>query len=396
MTPEDFEPTCPGHLTPTSFREEGPDGAYRDVPGWGFVPADLPPNLDEEALLVSIHHGIVQAERALSLLEGAASQMGNPALLANTLMQREARLSSAIENTFASAEEMALFNSDPASVSAQKREEVREVNNYFRALKHGFDSDLPICTRLILEMHEILLGGVQRKAGRPGHFRTAQNAIGRHGDAFSEARFVPPPASVVPDLIANWETYVNQESVVPRLARFAIAHYQFETIHPFDDGNGRIGRLLAALQLCEQAQLSKPFVYLSGYFEQHRSEYYEMLYRVSTKGQWFEWLSFFINAVRCQAEDTSERARRLTSLRTEFYKRVGEKRASALLHQVVDLLFWHPSLTAARIQEATGVTPTSAGSHLRKLVDNEIIIEVTGRRSHRIFVAPEILAIIDS
>lgn len=396
MRPEEFSVNSPGRLEKASFREVRPGGTYKETHGWAFVPNPLPPDIERATIILDAHDHLIRAERALSLLEGVASQIENPALLTNTLMQREARLSSAIENTFASAQEMALFELDPLSLKDRNPDEVREVNNYFRALQHGFHSKLPICQRLVLEMHEILLSGLVRKAGNVGKFRNTQNAIGRAGASFDSAKFVPPPPQFVQSSLANWEKYVNTESPIPRLIRFAIAHYQFETIHPFDDGNGRIGRLLISLQLADQAQLSKPFVYVSGYFEKNRSDYYDLLNEVSTKGNWTRWILFFLEAVATQADDTATRATQLTKLRESFHARVREKRASALLPRVVDELFWYPALTVARVKELTGLTPAPAGALVQRLVQKKILIEATGRRSHRVFVAPEILQIIDA
>lgn len=397
MSPDDFSPGSPGKLVPTVFREQQPSGDFRDVSGFGFVPDLLPPQLDETALLVQTHTAVLRAERALSHLDGVASQAENPALLIGPFQIREARLSSAIENTFASAEQMVLFGLDPTTVEEPKRDDVKEVNNYVSALHHAFKSDLPICLRLVKEIHERLLEGVARQSGRHGEFRTTQNAIGRAGSPFATARFVPPPPSYLDDLLRNWEMFVNDQSTsMSRLVRFAIAHYQFECIHPFDDGNGRIGRLLIAHQLCEQAQLSKPLVYVSNYFEQNRASYYDLLYEVSTKGNWMRWILFFLEAVESQASETSSRFIRLAELRDAYHDRVREKRASALLPAVVDDLFLSPALTVSQVRERTGVTTQAAGELVRKLVAKKILAEATGRQSHRVYVAPEILEIINS
>lgn len=341
----------------------------------------------------ALFQSVLDAERALSALDGAASQLPNPHLLIGPFLRREAKLSSAIENTFASAEQLALFEFDPTSV--ENRDEVREVFNYVRALEHGLQSELPICLRLIKEMHKILLDGVRRSAGRPGAFRTIQNAIMREGDGFTRAKFVPPPPALVEGCLAHLERFIHAESQIPRLVRFALVHYQFETIHPFDDGNGRLGRLLITLQLCKQAQMSKPLVYVSGYFEQHRSQYTDLLYGVSTRGEWYEWIRFFLEAIRSQAEDALGRAKRLWALRDDYQARVREKRASALLPQIVDQLFLRPSLTIAEVRRLADINANTASAIVNRLCDKGILHEATGRKRDRIFVATKILEIIE-
>jgi len=353
--------------------------------------------LNPDAVIVELHSKVTEAERALSLLEGVASRVEDPTLLISPFQYREARLSSAIENTFASAEQMALFGVDPSTIEEPKRDDVLEVNNYAAALQHGFESDQPISLRLVKDLHAILLRNIKRRAGIPGQFRTSQNAIARAGNSFESARFVPPPHMYIADLLKNWEQYVHvKESKLPRLVRFAITHYQFECIHPFDDGNGRIGRLLVALQLCEQAQLSKPLVYVSGYFERHRSTYYDLLYEVSTKGAWTRWIRFFLEAIAVQARDAADRFGQLDDLRDRYHKLVREKRASALLPSLVDRLFFYPAITIAQVCEKTAVSPQSAGVLIKRLEEKKIIMEATGRKSHRVWIAPEILRVMES
>jgi len=398
MSPDDFSDTSPGNLHPTSFRERYSDGTYRDVEGLGFVPDVLPPEFDLGLLLIEQHQRVIEAERALSHLDGIAGRVENPVLLMRPLQYREAKLSSAIENTFASAKQMALFDVDPTTVGdKQKRDEVLEVNNYVRALHTGFVAQEPICLRLVKQLHAVLLDGVERAAGRVGDFRDSQNAIGRAGASFETARYVPPPHTELDRLLVNWERFLHESSSrIPRLIRFAIAHYQFEAIHPFDDGNGRMGRLLISLQLCEQAQLSKPLVYVSGYFEKNRSLYYDLLYEVSARGNWQRWIGFFLEAIREQASDAVMRFDHLTKLRETYQSAVREKRASALLPGIVDRLFGSPALSISDIQKSSGVSAQAAGALIKKLEDKNILIEVTGRAYHRVWLAHEIVDVIES
>ena len=385
-----------GHLEPTTFQERSSHRPYgvRTVAGIAFIPDPLPAKLTRSELLNAAYEELVRAERALSELQGAVERI-NPNLLIDPFTRREAKLSSAIENTFASPEQMALFDLDPTSIEPEERDEVREVVNYARALRYGLKSSIPLSLRLVRELHRHLLEGVERKAGTPGEFRTTQNAIGRPGQSFADARFVPPPPQHLQQCLSDWEKFLHSESDLPRLVKFAMSHYQFECIHPFDDGNGRVGRLLIALQLCDQAQLSQPLVYVSGYFEKHRSDYYDLMLRVSTHGDWLGWIKFFLTAIHEQADDARQRARRLADLRDDYHARVREKRASALLPKIVDELFMQPSLTVARVTKQTGLSPQSAGKLVSKLVEKNILEEVTGRKSYRIFYAPEIAHMID-
>jgi Fic family protein len=401
MKTTDFGPESPGRLERTVFSEQvftGTKAELRDIAGMGFVPNPLPPKFDLGKLLIEIQEALLAAERRLSELAGVARDLENPYVLIGPFSAREARLSSAIENTFASARQLALFDVDPTAIKSDDRAEVVEVRNYIQALEHGFRSELPLCCRLFLEMHKILLTGVQRDAGIPGEFRTTQNAIGSRAEAFENAKFVPPPARFVPECMADLDKFVNtKSSQIPLLVRMAMAHYQFECIHPFEDGNGRLGRLLIALQLCKQAQLSAPLVYISGFFEQNRDSYYQKLYNVSTRDDWFGWIKFFLTAVVTQAEDACARAKKLLALRADYHTKVREKRASAMLPLIVDKLFQHPVLTIARVREYTGVTPPAAAKHISKLVEKQIVTEFqTGRQRNRLYLAKDILEITES
>jgi Fic family protein len=311
------------------------------------------------------------------------------------LWRREAQLSSKIENTIAPARDVALFDLEPEVV--ERRDDALEITNYIRALRYGLDSPLPICLRLIREMHEVLMHDVPRMRGRAGVFRREQNAIAPEKTPFARATFVPPPPAFLDECLGNLEQYINNENdTLPRLVRIALVHYQFETIHPFEDGNGRLGRLLIGLQLCRDVQLSKPLVYVSGYFERHRSEYYRLLKAVSTHGVWLDWFRFFFDAVSSQAQDALIRAGSLNSLRMRYHDLVREKRASANLPALVDMLFQRPAVRVSDVAARFDVTAGSAGKLVDRLVDRGILVEATGRLSHRIYVAPAILHIIEA
>ncbi len=398
MDTKAFSSRSPGRLEPTIFTElswEEELPRSRKCQGFGFVPDPLPPKIDPGELLVDLYPKIIGAERSLSLLEGTARRLPNPHLLVGVFSRREAILSSAIENTFASAEQLALFDFDPSAVAVDDRDPVREVSNYVRALEHGLNSELPICLRLIREMHEKLLQGVSQSGSQPGEFRESQNAIGPEGCSFEQARFVPPPPSFVLDGLTQLEAFMNAEDTkLPRLVRFGLIHYQFEAIHPFQDGNGRLGRLLVTLMLCRQGQLTKPLVYVSGYFEQHRKAYYDLLYRVSTEEVWGDWLSFFLEAVNAQAQDAVNRADRLLNLQMNLRNRVRQKRSSALLPRLIDELFRSPAITLARAQKTLECTPQTASNLIQRLVKHNVLVEATGRKRSRVFVCPQILELI--
>lgn len=395
MREEDFRtPATPGRLETTRFNERrfGPKGAeLHPVVGFGYVPDDLPAGVTKASTAADIQDNLLAAESNLGLLEGRARKILNPGLLIGPFARKEAVHSSAIENTFASEKQLALFDIDPTTVEASQAPQVMEVANYLKALRHGYDSSLPICLRLIREMHGHLLGGVRRRAGTPGEFRTTQNAIGNEAAPFKDAKFVPPPPEFVEGCMSRLEAFINADSDLPMLVRVALAHYQFECIHPFDDGNGRIGRLLVSLQLCKSGRLSAPLLYVSGFFDAHKEEYTRLLYRVSSEGCWNEWINFFLSAIATQAKDAFLRVEKLEALRDEYHVKVRRKRASAMLPTVVDELFRHPALTVAGVAQRTGMGPPSAGRLVRQLEELGILTESTGRKHSRVFTAEGIL-----
>jgi Fic family protein len=388
-------PTLTGHFEAVTFEEHlpgrgGPEPV--ETRADAFVPDPLPPDLDLPNLHFELYEHLVAAERALSQLEGTACRLTNPHLLIRPFIRREAILSSKIENTVATAQELALFEADVSA--ADQRNEIREVWNYVRAIEHGLASELPLSLRLLKDLHRILLDGVRGEDKRPGEFRIKQNYIGDPHLGIAHARFVPPPPRHLDVLLDNLERSLHEESRIPRLIRMALAHYQFEAIHPFNDGNGRVGRLLITLQLCSHAQLSKPFVYVSAFFEKHRPTYYDLLRGVSMEGRWLDWFGFFLGAIATQAEDAQQRTDRLLQLQQEYYALVRTPRASALLPKLVDTLFERPALTIREVGEITGVTPPAARRLIRKLEDAGVLREATGRTYRQIWLAQGIVSVI--
>lgn len=400
MNHADFEkPTTPGTLEHTTFRERLAGGAeFRTVEGKGYVPHPLPAGLTRKLILDEVYDDLAFAESNLARLDGFTSNITNPSILMGPFARKEAKHSSEIENTFASEEQLVLFDIDATSIDAEERPDVHDVSNYLRALRQGYDDERPICLNLIKDMHATLLKNSLRMDGRPGEFRKTQNAIGNKTAPFKDAKFVPPPPRYLPECLDNLEKYIHEKDGMPQLVKIAMAHYQFECIHPFDDGNGRIGRLLVALQLAKaekrhEAHLNIPLVYVSSYLNKYREDYYDLLYRVSSEGVWTDWIRFFLSAISSQALDAHLRAIRLDELRTKYIAKVQKKRSSAMLPKLVDALFTRPGMTVARAREVAGVSQPTAGELIRKLVDAGILRERTGRRHYRVFVAHEILDI---
>jgi Fic family protein len=394
---DQFTKDSPGRLVPTTaFEVRVRDQVTESVQvtGSAFVPDPLPPPLDQTTLVGALYPDLSAAETNLARLDGIAATLISPELLLRPLRMREAKLSSQIENTIASAEEIALAEAGRSAV----RDEGREVLNYVRALEHGIESPLPLCNRLIREMHAILMQGVRGQDKGPGEFRRVQNYIARDGARFNEARFVPPPpGEPLEQAMNDLERFMNStDHRLPWLVATAMSHYQFECIHPFRDGNGRLGRLLVALTLCKSGALSKPLVYVSPYFETHRRDYYDLLLRVSTHGDWYTWIRFFCTAVAWQADDAVWRSRTLCELRDRFRTLVTAKRGAALLLTLVDHLFERPAITNSMVCALLKVTAPTAQRYIDLLVSNGILQEITGSGYGRIYIARAILAVIEA
>ena len=363
---------------------------------FAFVPDPLPPDLTSSWELMNC---LSEADRALAELAGTARTLPNPELIARPFMSREAVLSSQIEGTQASLSDLAFFE---ASGHEVPRSDALEVFNYLKALQHGIDmlKDLPICLRLIREVHERLLRGVRGKERLPGKFRTIQNYIASPGSRIEEARFVPPPPREMERAMNDLEKYVNgkhEGRALPPLVRIAMVHHQFETIHPFEDGNGRIGRLLVTLMLCAEKLIHVPMLYLSAYFERSRKDYYDLLLAVSQEGNWEQWLRYFLRGVTLQSRDALHRAQQLTTLWKRYRDKLqSEPCSSALGLKLVDEIFLVPMVTARRAEQRLGVTFRSAIQTIERLVANGILEEMTGRARNRVFVAREIISLLEA
>jgi len=314
----------------------------------------------------------------------------NPHLLINPFLRREAVLSSRIEGTHADVEQLALFEAEPSDSAAAP--DVQEVSNYLRAMQHGLFrlTQTRISLQLIREMHEILLAGVRGEEKQVGQFRTRQNWIGSGGRGIEGARYVPPATQPMMDTLNELEHFIRTTDDSLFLIKLAFIHYQFEAIHPFLDGNGRIGRLLITLLLCERGYLPSPLLYLSAYFERYRDEYLEHLWFVSQKGDWKAWVDFFLRGIAEQSRDGINRAQQIQSL-WQRYRHLAQARRSTNLIQLVDQLFVSPAITATQAAKLLNVTPRAAQQNIEKLVEIGVLREVTGRQWRRIYLASELV-----
>ncbi len=339
-------------------------GEVKKEPGerwafWYFQPAALPRKirLDDETVAA-----LSEADAALGHLQGLGQLLREPELLLGPYLQREAVASSRIEGTETSLGEVLR-----AEVGADKNrsEDVEEVNRYVRATRQGLEliKTLPLTQRLVREVHATLLSGVRGQEKLPGEFRRSPVWVGSTTDSPDTATYVPPLPGELPDLFTDWERFVNEPSRIPVLIRCGLMHYQFETIHPFLDGNGRIGRLLVGLMLIQERRLNTPLLYLSGYLEAHRREYYDRLQAVRERGEIQEWLQFFLTAVKRQADDAVDRAGRLIALRESLTAEAAGARSR--VGSLIDLMFSNPFLTVARVEAVTGVTNQGARNLLR-------------------------------
>ncbi len=347
---------------------------------WAFVPNPLPPKLDLGALAPLVE----EAGHAVGSLKGAGGQLPNPLMLIRPFLRREAVLSSRIEGTQTSYSDLLFFEAAPEAPTTAP--DVGEVANYVMAVEHGLKmlATLPLSLRLCRELHGVLMKGSTHAT--PGEFRRTQNWIGPPGCSLNEAAFVPPPLEHMDDCLNAWERFLNEQHP-PVLVQAALMHYQFEAIHPFVDGNGRVGRLLVTLLLAERGLMPQPLLYLSAFFERHRADYYELLMKVSTSSTWLEWIAFFLRGVRTQAVDAMKRSERLLVLRTQYREKALAGGRGASLAKLVDLLFVQPAISIRSAQEALGVTFRAAQQNVDRLVELGLVEEVTGRERYRIYLA---------
>jgi Fic family protein len=360
-------------------------GAYS-----AFVPAPLPPILEWTPRLIGV---LSEADRLIGRLAGEGGRLPNPHVLMRPFVRREAVLSSKIEGTQATLGE--LLAAEAGAVVERSPEDLREVGNYVVALEHGIVRlrKLPLSVRLIRELHEKLMEGVRGQHATPGLFRKTQNWIGRPGSTPATATFIPPPPSEVEPCLASWEKFIH-DSELPPLITIALAHYQFEAIHPFLDGNGRVGRLLITLFLIERKILPTPLLYLSAFFEASRRDYYEGLRGVSERGAWAEWLEYFLQGVARMSEDALNRATRINDLLAEWRDRFAG-RSTATPIRVLDLLAANPFLTITGAASQLNLAFTTAQRAIERLEQSGIVQAVSDAKRNRVYCAQMLLDILE-
>jgi Fic family protein len=362
-----------------------PPGSYT-----AFVPAPLPPKLEWTPRLI---RALSDADRLIGKLAGEGGRLPNPHVLMRPFVKREAVLSSKIEGTQATLGEMLAAE---AGVAVDRSpEDLREVGNYVVALEHGIIrlKELPLCVRIVRELHEKLMTGVRGHQATPGRFRKIQNWIGKPGSTPATASFVPPPPEAVEDCLAAWERFIH-DSDLPPLVTIALAHYQFEAIHPFLDGNGRVGRLLITLFLIERQVLPTPLLYLSAFFEAARRDYYEGLRGVSEHGAWSDWIEYFLLGVARMSEDALSRASRMNGKLAEWQKTVAGDSTNAPL-RVVELLAANPFITAKGAAEKLSFAFTTAQRAIERLDRLGIVKQVGDAKRDRVYCAKALLDILE-
>ncbi|HOW51069.1 MAG TPA: Fic family protein [bacterium] len=358
-----------------------------------FVPVALPPAPPID-LSPDRQRKLEEALMALGRLDSVSTLLPDPLLFLYAYVRREAVLSSQIEGTQSSLSDFLLFES--AGTPGVPLDDVVEVSNYVAALDHGMtrlQKGFPLSNRLIREMHALLLRKGRGSEKMPGQFRRTQNWIG--GTRPGNARFVPPPPAVVEDCMAAWERYLHDDGQ-SALIKAALAHLQFETIHPFLDGNGRIGRLFIALLLHHERLLAQPLLYLSLFFKRHRQEYYRLLDAVRTEGDWEAWIDFFLDGVTQTAGDAVATAQRLTTLFREDTERLqGSGRSAATVLKVHTAMKERPVLNLAEAARRSGLTFPSVTKGMTALMQAGIVREMTGKKRGRIFVYDRYLSILN-
>jgi Fic family protein len=365
-------------------------GEARRTPGrHGYVayfPVPVPRSLELPGSTVRM---LGDAEGALGQLAGVGRLLPNPDLLLRPYLLREALSSTRIEGTQASMAEV--LESDAAG--GPPNADVEEVVNYAAAMRWGLErlDDLPLSTRLLCEMHRRLMDGVRGRELAPGELRTSQNWIGAPGSTVETAQFVPPPPAELANLLADWERFAHEEPEMPLLVQNALLHSQLETIHPFLDGNGRLGRLLLIFFLVARGRLGTPLLYLSAYVERHRQAYYDSLQAIRETGDPIPWIELFLTAVRTQADDAVRRARQIVELR-EQYRQAAASVGTANAMALVELICENPVVTTKSIEGRLEVSRPTALRLLRRMEERGVLKEGDeGARGQRRYIAPAMM-----
>jgi len=361
-----------------------------------FIPHSLPPEIKYSTELINL---LAEANRHLGNLNGVGVLLPNPNLLIVPYMRREAVLSSKIEGTQTSLSDLFYFEAarrEEQKVEAQKTD-VLEVVNYVKAMDYGLKrlKELPICLRLMREIHEILMKDMRGQHLTPGEFRRSQNWIGPAGCTLNDAAFIPPPVHEMQEALGELEKFLHNRDSIPGLIQCALIHYQFEAIHPFLDGNGRIGRMIITLFLCEREFLGYPMLYLSAFFEKNRREYYDRLISVSQRGEWEEWVNFFLQAIIVQSKDAAENSKAILGLLENYRGRVQEKRTSIYVTKLLDESFKNPYVSIPRAAIKLKTSFHTAKAAIEKLKKVNILVEITDKRRGKVYCAKELLNLLE-
>lgn len=351
-----------------------------------FIPSPLPPK-PELTIDPEMHTLLSKADRALGRLDGSIQTLPDPELFVFMYVRKEAVLSSQIEGTQSSLNDV--LEAEAAVFDPDRPNDVGEVINYVHAMNYGLDRlrELPISARLIKEIHEKLMANVRGQEKNPGEFRSSQNWIGPAGCTLNTATFVPPPADIVPESIGALEKFIHDEDLIPPLIKIGMIHSQFETIHPFLDGNGRVGRLLITFLLCEGDILTKPVLYISHFFKENRQEYYDLLQAVRDGGRWEPWIKFFLRGIAYVSNEATETARAIVALREEHRHTIQNTfgRAAGNALRLLERLYRHPFIDVPKVAAHLEVTYPPANDLVKRFVEAGILQEVTGQERYRIF-----------
>lgn len=340
-----------------------------------FVPNKLPPEpplqIDSE-----MQQLLSNADRKLGRLDGITEILPNPELFVAIYVRKEALISSQIEGTQASLAD--ILDSETPHTD-EKKNDIADVVNYVKAMNYGLErlNDLPISLRLIREIHAELITGVRGSDRNPGEFRKTQNWIGSMGCTLKDASFVPPAVPAMKDALSDLEKFIHDEAYIPSLIKIALIHAQFETIHPFLDGNGRMGRLLITFWLCEQKILNQPLLYLSYYFKKNRTEYYDRLMNVRMNGDWEGWIKFFLRGVAEVSDEATTSAKKILELKTRVAAFLSKEKSSANDQSLLDLIFESPFITRNTIIEELNVSSPTAGDLLERFCKYGILLDLT-------------------
>jgi len=384
MDRDDFEETAPGEIVPTTT----PKGTFS-----AFKPDPLPPTIGTDKLITPL----AEATQASGRLHGIGPRVGSREILIEPFIRKEALESSQIEGTHATLSDIYAYEAGQEGlIDEDRRQGTQEVVNYLHALTYGLDAITagePVTVGLLCEMHHRLLSGVRGDEANPGELRASQNFIGST-PYIQDARYVPPPPNEIPNLLKDLLEYANRDADLHPLLQIGLIHYQFETIHPFLDGNGRLGRLLISLLLQRDDLLPEPYLYLSSYFNARRSEYVDHLLAASQRGEWEEWLLFFLRGVQSQADEAHQRASLLVNLREDYQQRYQSERSENIL-ELVMRLFEDPYLDVNTAADWLDVEYSTANRLVGQLEDDGILEELTGKNRNRFYRASEVFEIVN-